>query len=88
MDEKSRWHWSDTIKYQGQTYTVVKKGDVDGDSKVTSADYVKIKNYIMGKISLNNIAKLGVDVDGDSKVTSADYVRLKNYIMGKANITI
>lgn len=77
-----------TIKYQGQTYTVVKKGDVDGDSKVTSADYVKIKNYIMGKISLNNIAKLGVDVDGDSKVTSADYVRLKNYIMGKANITI
>ena len=77
-----------TIKADGRTFTVVKKGDVDCDAKVTSADYVKIKNYIMGKSSLNSNAKLGTDVDGDGKVTSADYVKIKNYIMGKTSISI
>ena len=38
-----------TIKYNGTAYTVIKKGDVNSDGKVTSSDYVKIKNYIMGK---------------------------------------
>lgn len=77
-----------TVKYNGQTYTVVKLGDVDCDAKVTSADYVKIKSFIMGKESLSNIAKSGVDVDGDGRTTSADYVKLKSYIMQKTNITI
>ena len=77
-----------TIEYDGEKYTVVKLGDVDSDARTTSADYVKIKNYIMGKSSLSNVQKQGADVDQDGKTTSADYVRLKNYIMGKANITI
>ena len=77
-----------TVTYKGKTYTVVKLGDVDSDAKVTSADYVKIKNYIMGKNSLNSAQKKGTDVDKDGKTTSADYVKLKNYIMGKTNITI
>ena len=63
-------------------------GDVDSDGKVTSADYVKIKNHIMGKSSLDSTAKLGSDVDNDGKVTSADYVKIKNHIMGKSKITI
>lgn len=77
-----------TIEYDGEKYTVVKLGDVDSDARTTSADYVKIKNYIMGKSSLSNVQEQGADVDQDGKTTSADYVRLKNYIMGKANITI
>ena len=77
-----------TVKIGGTTYTVVKKGDVDSDARVTSADYVKIKNYIMGNNSLSNVSKNGADVDGDGKVTSADYVKIKNYIMGKTKITI
>ena len=77
-----------TIKYNGITYTVVKLGDTDSDGKVTSADYVKIKNYIMGKSSLSSSAKLGADPDSDGKVTSADYVKIKNYIMGKSKITL
>ncbi len=77
-----------TIKYNGANYTVIKLGDVDGDAKVTSADYVKIKNFIMGKNSLNNIAKEGADVDKDGKTTSADYVKIKNFIMGKSKIAL
>ena len=77
-----------TIEIGGTTYTVVKKGDVNGDGKSTSSDYVKIKNYIMGSNSLSNVAKSGADVNGDGKVSSSDYVKVKNYIMGKGSINI
>ncbi len=77
-----------TIKHDGNTYTVVKKGDVDGDGGMTAADYVKIKNDIMGKDSLGSFAKMGADVDGDGNMTAADYVKIKNSIMGKGTISI
>lgn len=77
-----------TIKYNGTTYTVVKLGDTNGDGKVSSSDYVKIKNHIMGSNSLSSSAKLGADVNQDGKVSSSDYVKIKNYIMGKGSISI
>lgn len=77
-----------TIKYKGTSYTVVKLGDVDGSGTVTAGDYVKIKNYIMDKGSLNSTAKQGADVNSDGKVTAGDYVQIKNHIMGKGKITL
>lgn len=77
-----------TVKLDDKKYTVVKLGDVDCDAKVTSADYVRIKNSIMGKNSLEELGKMGADVDNDGKVTSADYVRIKNFIMGKSSINL
>lgn len=77
-----------TVKVDGRTFTIIKKADVDGDGKMTAGDYVKIKNSIMGKSSLNANAKLGADVDGDGKVTAGDYVKIKNSIMGKGTISI
>ena len=77
-----------TVKYNGANYTVVKLGDVTGDGKTTSSDYVKIKNYIMGSNSLSNTSKNASDVNKDGKTTSSDYVIIKNFIMGKASITL
>lgn len=77
-----------TVKVDGRTFTIIKKADVDGDGKMTAADYVKIKNSIMGKGALSANAKLGADVDGDGKVTAGDYVKIKNSIMGKGTISI
>ena len=77
-----------TIKVDGRTFTVIKKGDVDNDGKMTAGDYVKIKNSIMGSTQLNSNAKLGADVDNDGKVTAGDYVKIKNSIMGKGSISI
>jgi len=65
-----------------QEYTIVIYGDINGDAKVTSSDYVLIKNYIMNnKTTLNNIQAMGADFNIDGKVTSSDYVLIKNYIM-------
>lgn len=62
-------------------YTVVKKGDCNGDGKITSSDYVLIKNHIMGASTLAGANKKASDYNGDGNVTSSDYVLIKNYIM-------
>lgn len=77
-----------TVKLDGRTYTVRKKGDPTGDGSVTSADYVRVKNYLRGKSSLNANQLYAADANGDGNVTSADYVRIKNYLRGKASISI
>lgn len=58
-------------------------GDVNGDGKITPADYVKIKNHIMGTSTLSGNALKAADMNGDGKITPADYVKVKNIIMGK-----
>lgn len=57
-------------------------GDVNNDGKITSSDYVLIKNSIMGTISLDERQQKAADVNHDGKVSSSDYVMIKNYIMG------
>ena len=57
------------------------KGDVNGDGRISSSDYVLIKNYIMGSGNLSEVAKQSADYNNDGKITSSDYVLIKNYIM-------
>lgn len=59
------------------------KGDVNCDGKVTSSDYVLIKNHIMSVKQLTEDAKKYADYNEDGKITSSDYVLIKNYIMSK-----
>lgn len=57
------------------------KGDVNGDNKVTSLDYIKIKNEIMGSKKLSSDELIRADVNGDQKVSSLDYILVKKIIM-------
>ena len=41
-----------TITIDNKTYTIVKMGDANGDNKVNSFDYIRIRNYIMGSKSI------------------------------------
>ena len=59
------------------------KGDVNNDGKITSSDYVLIKNHIMGTKELTEEEKKYADYNEDGKITSSDYVLIKNYIMSK-----
>ena len=65
------------------SYTVVMLGDANGDGKITSADYVRIKNVIRGKEKLTTLEIKASDTNEDEKVTSSDYVKIKNVIRGK-----
>ena len=56
---------------------------VNGDAKVTSADYIKIRKHIMKtEVISNNVYFAAADANQDGKVTSADYVKIRKIIMG------
>lgn len=57
------------------------KGDVNQDGRITSSDYVLIKNSIMGTYNLADKQRELADYNGDGKITSSDYVLIKNKIM-------
>lgn len=78
-----------TLKENGavKTYTVVIKGDINGDGQIFATDYVKVKNHIMGKTILSGAYLKAADVNGDRNIYATDYVIIKNYIMGKGSIT-
>ena len=77
------------IKIDGvEKYTIVKLGDASGDGKISPADYVKIKNKIMGTSSMDVITEKAADANKDGNITPADYVKVKNHIMAVSKIEL
>lgn len=76
------------IKFEGKTYDLVILGDVSGDGNISPADYVRVKNKIMGVTSMTGFTEKAADVNRDGKVSPADYVQIKNHIMNVKKINI
>lgn len=77
------------VKIDGvEKYTIVKLGDASGDGKISPADYVRVKNQIMGTMQMDSITEKAADVNRDGKISPADYVQIKNHIMNTKNISI
>ena len=77
------------VKIDGvEKYTIVKLGDASGDGKISPADYVRVKNKIMGTMEMDNITEKAADVNRDGKISPADYVQIKNHIMDTKKISI
>ena len=64
-----------------KNYTIVIYGDASSDGKISSADYIAVKNHIMNVKSLSDLEKIYADANKDGKVNSADYITIKNHIM-------
>ncbi len=77
-----------TLKENGvlTTYTVVIKGDVDGDGQIRSIDYSIVKNDILNIRKLSKAYATAGDVDGDGKIRSIDYSLIKNDILNIKDI--
>ena len=75
-----------SINGMEKTYTVVIKGDVNGDGLISSVDYSRIKAYFQKKYNLNGEYFKASDIDGNGTITSVDYSRIKAYFLGKYNI--
>lgn len=69
-------------------YKCIIFGDINGDGKITAADYVLIKNHIMDAGKLNTAMLDVADVSRDNNVTTKDYVLIKNHIMNGSQIAI
>ena len=62
------------------------KGDVNGDGKISSMDYVLVKNHILNINKLSGTNASAADVNSDGKISSMDYVLIKNHILGISQI--
>ena len=58
-------------------------GDVNGDGRISAADYIIIKNHIMDVNKLTGDVLQRADVNKDGRVSAADYMIIKNIIMGR-----
>lgn len=69
-------------------YTIIVKGDTNGDGKVTPADStIALRTYV----GLNNISdaqKLAGDLNGDGKITPADSTVILRTYVGLTDITL
>lgn len=72
------WEGKEQIEEPEPTYVL---GDVNGDGVITPADYIKVKNHILGKSTLTGDALKAADMNGDGAITPADYVKIKNRIL-------
>ena len=59
-----------------------KLGDLNGDGKISSADFTIINRYLSNYTSLTQLQKLAADVNGDGIVTGKDLIIFKRYISG------
>lgn len=75
-----------TINNSSKTYTVVIKGDVNGDGVISAIDYSRIKGYFLGKYNLSNEYFKAADVSKDNIISAIDYSRVKGYFLGKYTI--
>lgn len=71
----------------GNDTDTYKKGDVNNDGKISSMDYVLVKNHILSISRLSGDAANAADVNEDGKISSMDYVMIKNDILGISKIS-
>ncbi len=64
------------------TVTVVVLGDVDGNAKVNSTDYMRIKSAFLNSFTLGTAETSAADVDENNKIDSTDYMRIKSQFLG------
>lgn len=59
------------------------KGDINGDGKITTLDYMKTNAYVRGTITLTEYELKCADVIGtDGRVTTADAMRINAHVKG------
>lgn len=74
---------SSSSLYSGETtatFSIIYKGDANGDKKVDAADLVEMVNAKNGKASNRFILK-NADIDGDGHITQTDLTAVENLIL-------
>lgn len=70
----------------GEEYTVIVKGDINGDGKVSTTDLSQLKLHVVESKILQDPYKSAGDINLDGKVTITDVAQLKLVIVGNIEL--
>lgn len=76
------------VTINNTTYTIVKKGDVNGDASVSILDAVAMLNSVKGTKVLENEYKAAAMVKNNTDFNITDVVLLLNYIKGTTKLSL
>lgn len=62
-------------------------GDISGDEKITSLDYLLVKRYCFDTVEFNPAQKSVADVDRNGTVNAQDYISIKRHCLGNLLLT-
>lgn len=68
------------------SFTVYALGDINSDGKIGINDYILIRKYILGSITLTDNEQKEADVNGDNKINSKDYILIRKAIVNGVEI--
>ena len=66
----------------GESYTIIVTGDISGDGEITITDLAKMKQYLIGKLQLEQSYGKAGDINSDEKITITDLAKIKKAIIG------
>lgn len=68
------------VEYRVFTNVVI--GDVNGDGAVNSADLLRIRQHLLGTITLKDAYARAADINYDDSINSADLLRERQHLLG------
>ena len=68
------------------TDTKVKKGDTNGDGKITTSDLANVRLHLLELIKLKGDNLKGADTNGDGKITTSDLANVRLHLLGLINL--
>ena len=71
-----------TVSGPTKTVTVVVTGDLDSDAAVSTSDYIVLKKFLSGKVTLTGVFAKASDCDGNDTTNTADYISLAKRLKG------
>lgn len=71
----------DILQIGDTQYTLIVRGDIDKDSKITIKDLILLRQQIIGEKTLEDTAKTAGDIDLNKKIDARDIVKLRKLIL-------
>ena len=68
------------------SYTVIVRGDVDGNGRVDSTDYLQIKKVFLDELTLEGAFSAAADTNNDGIINSTDYLQIKSHFLGELDL--
>ena len=71
---------------ENKSFTIVVRGDINGDAGITLKDFVLIQSHILKKGTLAGIKFYAADVNYDNVINLKDFVLVQSHILKKASL--